>query len=302
MRNFVLILTLLAACITASPVSSLAQAPTDVSAPIATTIDEPVGTSAAALGLSDLTDDLSRTELFSEIEVAYARSDPQGADEAVQYFNLWGPFRFPNDVDFDSVLHKNREDSLFGVDISHYTSVNFPIEQLSSRKVRFVYIKATQGTGSLDGKFANFWSRAGNLPVGSQIHRGAYHFLSSGSPNVPAAQWGRAQAETFIKVVRANGGLRATDMPPVVDLEWDKASKDAPDRWALRKPAEILAMLDAYLTTVKAALQRTPVIYTARAWWHERMDSEAQFAVLAQYPLWLADYSKTSRASAILAT
>lgn len=259
----------------------------------------PAGTSAQALGLSDLTDDLSRQDLFAEIRQADSAVDPARADKAAQYFSLYGPFRFPNDVEFDSALHKPRKDSLFGVDISHYTSSAFPIEQLKMRKVLFIYMKATQGTGSLDSKFADFWARTGKLPQGRQVHRGAYHFLSSGNPQIPAADWGKAQALTFIKVIKANGGLLTTDMPPVVDLEWDKASKNGPDRWMNRQPAEIIAMVEAYLEEVQTELHRTPMIYTARSWWRERMGPEAQFATFSAYPLWLADYSTTSQASEV---
>ena len=262
---------------------------------------DPLGTSASELGLTELTDDLSRQDLFADIRKAYESSEPIGVEEGAQYFNLYGPFQFPNDVDYDSVLKKKREDSLFGVDISHYTPTEFPIEQLPAKKIKFVYMKATQGTKSLDGKFAGFWERS--KPI--KVHRGAYHFLSSTDSLVSqdkwddkeAAQWGRAQAATFVKVVKANGGLLSTDMPPVVDLEWDKASKNGTDRWKDRPPSQIIAMVSAFLSEVKGQLNRTPMIYTAQAWWQERMVSDKQFEALKTYPLWLADYSKKSRAS-----
>ncbi|MCK4120447.1 glycoside hydrolase family 25 protein [Ralstonia nicotianae] len=257
------------------------------------------GTSAAALGLAELSNELSRGDLFALIRQADAVADPKGAEQAVQYFNLYGPFRFPNDVEVDAVEMKPRQDSLFGVDVSHYTSFAFPIEQLHAKKVRFVYIKATQGADYLDPKFSNFWSRAGKLPKGSQVHRGAYHFLSSGDPSVSAKEWGKAQAATFVKVIKANGGLLPTDMPPVVDLEWDKAKRDAPDRWAKREPTEIIEMVSVFLFAVEAELHRKPMIYTARAWWRERIGSESLFGALSSYPLWLADYSKSSRASEV---
>jgi lysozyme len=257
----------------------------------------PPGASAAALGMTDLVDDLSRQQLFVEIKKAEALEDPKAAQEGIEYFNLYGPFRFPNDVDVDSVLHQKRVDSLFGVDISHYTHANFPIESLRAKKALFLYMKASQGTGSLDGKFAQFWARAGRLPQGAKVHRGAYHFLSSGDPSVAAADWGKAQAKTFVKVIKANGGLSPTDMPPVVDLEWDKASADGPDRWGNRNPDEIIAEVTSFLTEVEAELHRKPMIYTARSWWLGRMGAEKRFAALSSYPVWLADYSKSARAS-----
>ena len=254
------------------------------------------GTSAAALGLAELTDEPSRSDLFALIRLADAATNPDGAKED---FNLYGSFRFPNDVEVDIVEKKPRQDSLFGVDVSHYTSYAFPIEQLHTKKVRFVYIKATQGSDYLDPKFSNFWSRAGKLPKGSQVHRGAYHFLSCGDPGISAQAWGKAQAATFVKVIKANGGLLATDMPPVVDLEWDKAKTDGPDRWAKRKPAEIIEMVSTFLSTVEAELHRKPMIYTAKSWWRERIGSDTLFGTLSSYPLWLADYSNTARASEV---
>ncbi|MDE0854073.1 MAG: GH25 family lysozyme, partial [Nevskia sp.] len=193
---------------------------------ISTAAPEP--TDAASLGLADLTDDLSRQQLFEEIQAADrtgSRDDAARLEQATQTFNLVGPFRFPGDTTFDSALNKPRVNSFFGVDISHYTNPAFPMEMLKVRNVEFLYMKATQGAYGLDGRFAYFWKRAGALPAGKQIHRGAYHFLSAcqgGDCTIDPAKWGTMQADTFIKVIKSNGGLLPTDMPPVVDLEWDK--------------------------------------------------------------------------------
>ncbi|MDX7951478.1 GH25 family lysozyme [Lichenihabitans sp. Uapishka_5] len=255
----------------------------------------PSGTTASDLGLVELTDDPTQQELFQEVVRAAAKEDPAGTAESAQYFNLYGPFRFKNDTEFDVTLHVPRKDELFGLDVSHYTPPAFPIEQLATRNVLFLYMKTTQGSG-LDGSFASFWARAGRLPKGDEVHRGAYHFLTCGDPNVPAATWGKSQAETFVMVVQANGGLMPTDMPPAVDLEWDR-TKTEHDRWTCRKPGEILATVKAFLGEVEARLHRKPIIYTARSWWRERMGPESAFSELSGYPVWLADYSRQSRAS-----
>lgn len=260
---------------------------------------------AVSLGLTELTDDLSRQQLFSEISSADQRGTPEDnarATEAGETFALTGPFRFPGDTTYDSSLNRPRTNAFFGVDISHYTSSSFPIEQLARRNILFVYMKATQGATGLDGKFASFWQRAGALPKGGQVHRGAYHFLSAcqgTNCSVGAATWGKLQAGTFVKVVRANGGLLATDMPPVVDLEWDKATKDGPDRWQNRSADEIEAMVDAFVTEVKTELGRAPMIYTARSWWDGRITRSPKSTIIRSTPLWLADYSKSSRASEV---
>jgi len=248
----------------------------------------PVGTDAQSLGLTNLSDDLSRQELFKELL-------PQNAAEKRMYesFAVKNAFKFPADVGYDEALNQQRKDSLFGVDISHHNGKNFPIEHLRPNKSLFLYMKASQGTRFLDPQFANNWKRAG----AAKIHRGAYHFLSSGEPGQDATAWGRQQAQTFIKIIKANGGLLGTDMPPAVDVEWDKGSASGPDRWSARKPDEIVAMIKAFSQQVELDLGRKPVIYTAHSWWGPRMGGEASFSKVADHQLWLADYSAKSQAS-----
>lgn len=244
-------------------------------------------------GLQALTNEPSRAQLFERVEAAALAEDPAAAAEGQRNFNLYGPFRFPNDVLFDVTEQKPRSNSLFGVDISHYTNSTFPIEQLAQRKALFLYMKATQGTRSYDAKFAPFYKRALALPRGSQVHPGAYHFLSAGSS-------GLDQARFFVRVLGNSGALvggklRDTDMPPVMDLEWDVASANGPDRWAPHKAADILQQSKDFLEEVERQTGRKPMIYTARVWWMERIGTD-DLGPLAGYPLWLADYSKTSRA------
>lgn len=102
---------------------------------------------------------------------------------------------------------------------------------------------------------------------------------------------------TFVKVIKANGGLRATDMPPAVDVEWDVDSSTGKDRWQKRKPTEIITMIKAFTAQVEADLGRKPVIYTARAWWKDAVGGEKSFAQVAEHNLWLADYSNQAQAS-----
>ena len=260
-------------------------------------------TDAASLGLIELNDDLSRQQLFGQIIEADkkgSKSDIERAKSAFETFSLVGPFRFPGDTTYDSNLNQPRLESHFGVDISHHTDTSFPIELLKVRNVQFLYMKATQGELGLDGKFATFWKRAGDLPKGSQVHRGPYHFLSAcrgdNCKNDPAA-WGKLQAATFIRVIKANGGLLDTDMPPAVDLEWDQASATSPDRWQKRSPKEIMDMVDAFITEVNNQFHRPTVIYTAQSWWAGRIGTMSMPKTINESPKWLADYSKSSRAS-----
>ncbi|MBY7220039.1 hypothetical protein K6716_16135 [Escherichia marmotae] len=247
---------------------------------------------AASLGLENLTNDLSRQQLFVKILGSDLSRKMEYDTFAVKKY-----FKFPTDVSYDSVLNQPRPSSLFGVDISHHNDKDFPIELLAKNKSVFLYMKSSQGTRYVDPEFAGFWQRAGATERGVKLHRGAYHFLSSGTPADDAETWGRKQAMTFVKIIKANGGLRATDMPPAVDVEWDVDSSTGKDRWKKRKPAEIITMIKAFTAQVEADLGRKPVIYTARAWWKDAVGGENSFAQVADHKLWLADYSNQAQAS-----
>lgn len=247
---------------------------------------------AKSLGLIELKDDFSRQQLFEEI----LATDPVRQKE-YESFAVKKAFKFPSDVNYDEALKQPRKDSIFGVDISHHNGKDFPVELLAQNKSVFIFMKASQGAGYLDPHFASFWRRAGDAEQGVKLHRGAYHFLSSGMPDDNASEWGRKQALTFVKIIKANGGLRETDMPPAVDVEWDIQTKGGADQWAKRKPDEIIAMVKAFSKQVESDLGRKPMIYTARSWWVPRMGGEQSFSKLADHQLWIADYSNQSQAS-----
>ena len=222
----------------------------------------------------------SRAELFAQFVA------PRNKPEA---FALLGPFVFPADTTIDKTTNASRTDVIFGIDVSHYESADIRFDIMRDQNVRFVYAKATQGVGFKDAKFADFWTALGALPAERKVLRGAYHFLSSGDDPV-------AQADSFLKLLDENGGLQPGDLPPVLDLEWDIAAKNGPDRWSGHTPDAILNAVTAWLSRVKDKTQRIPIVYTARAWWRERNIPEEKFAVLGDYRVWIADYSNSSRA------
>ena len=236
----------------------------------------------------DLANEPSRADLFAIVAKKRMKeletSNPEGRVLPA------GPFKIPTDALFDSKLNVPRLNSIFGIDISHYTDRSLQFDKLWGQEVRFVYAKATQGIGFRDPKFAYHWAKIASLPNGQRPYRGAYHFLSASGD-------GAAQAESFLKLVRQSGGFDKEDMPPVVDLEWDKASKTGPDRWNKKQPAEIMSTLLAWLNRVKDETGRVPMIYTNIQWWRERMRDEKLFDQLKPYKVWIADYSQSSRGS-----
>jgi lysozyme len=77
-----------------------------------------------------------------------------------------------------------------GPDISHQQQVDLA---QAKPHVHFVFLKATDGTGVVDGTFATRWQKLAQLG----IPRGAYHFARPGDAS--------AQAAHFIKVAKQNG-------------------------------------------------------------------------------------------------
>src|SRR5262249_44031971 len=220
---------------------------------------------AQAQALTELTSEPSRADLFQLIVSSSQREQAVQQSGEMIPFALYGPFTFPTDATYDKVDGRTRANSIFGIDISHYTLSSIPLEKLALLQSRFAYAKATQGTGFKDGKFSEFWSRMGQLTGTARLHRGAYHFLSAAGSAVD-------QAKIFISFLNENGGLKITDMPPVLDLEWDIAGRGAPDRWSeVNDPDKIIEKTLAWLEYVEKATHRSPMVYTAEDWFRTKV-------------------------------
>ncbi len=72
------------------------------------------------------------------------------------------------------------------VDVSSYQA-DIDMNELKKQNIRFIYIKATEGSGSQDARFTENWENAKEAGLLS----GAYHFFSYDSP-------GKTQAENYI--------------------------------------------------------------------------------------------------------
>lgn len=91
-----------------------------------------------------------------------------------------------------------------GVDVSHYQG-DIDWGTLAGQGLSFAFIKATEGSTSVDERFA------ANLDAARQagLRTGAYHFFSYDSP-------GASQAEHFIDIVPKFPDM----LPPVIDVEF----------------------------------------------------------------------------------
>jgi lysozyme len=145
-----------------------------------------------------------------------------------------------------------------GIDLSHHNGeVNW-----GKLSTGFVYLKATEGEGFTDHKFADNWAGAQSrtIPVG------AYHFFD------PAQDAG-IQAEHFCKVLDSVKGKR---LPPVLDIE--KTGGVA--------QALILTKVRKWLDIVEKHTGQKPMIYTGSAFAKQIRLGKA----FKDHPLWIAHY------------
>ena len=219
----------------------------------------------------DLTDEQSRGDIFRQAVLDHTLGIPPGI------------FNFPSDARFDQIKKRDRTDAVFGVDLSHHNERELDFEALYSHDIRFVYIKATQGAKFKDNKFGYFWKKIDALPSTSKIYRGAYHFLSSDVD-------GKVQAERFLSFLELNGGHVSSDLPLVMDLEDDRVGT-GPDLWKGRGAQYILENALGFLNKIREQTNRTPLIYTYKAWFNSETIPLDQFYKLNEFPIWIADYN-----------
>jgi lysozyme len=129
-----------------------------------------------------------------------------------------------------------------GVDISEYQA-DVDMDTLREQGITFIYMKATEGSGHVDGRFAQNWKNAQE----SGIPAGAYHFFSFDSD-------GKIQAQHFIDVV---GDLNG-DLIPAVDVEWygDK-EKNPPEK------EEVVESLRRFVELIEKEYGVKPLIYAS---------------------------------------
>lgn len=128
---------------------------------------------------------------------------------------------------------------------------------------QFAFVKATEGQGWTN----EFYTEDANAAAEAGLAVGAYHYARPGADPV-------SQARHFASVI-ANGP--ELSLPPVLDLEVDEGLS----------PAALAAWTDTFLRELKSAAGVTPMIYTYRYFWTERMANTSAFS---NYPLWLAAY------------
>jgi lysozyme len=136
------------------------------------------------------------------------------------------------------------------------------MEKLANQNIKFVYIKATEGSKSIDENFFVNWQNGQT----SGMYIGDYHFFSFDSD-------GKEQAEHFINTV----GVLSGTLIPVVDVEYygDK-EKNPPDK------ETIVSGLKEYLRLLEKEYQVKPMLYTT-----EKVYAKYIKESFDEYPIWI---------------
>lgn len=195
---------------------------------------------------------------------------------------------------------------VYGVDVSHYqgdvawdrvaaghaTLSDAPdtLATPDSVRIRFAYVKATEGATAADTTFARNWSGA----AAAGLARGAYHVLTLDAADAPA------QAAHFVATVRSaapsagssGAELGASgDLPPALDVESSFANADLRGSVTLDSlRARVLQWMDA----VHSALGVRPVLYSSDDFLRSTLDGTG---LTVRYPVWVANYGAPPAAS-----
>ncbi len=184
---------------------------------------------------------------------------------AVFHYFFVGPFGFRWKALYGDPKYPDGYE-IRGIDISHYQK-DIDWEKLSGAMImkcpiRFIMIKATEGSTRVDPKFKDNFINAKEYGY----IRGAYHFWSNKSS-------AREQAAFFLKKVHLQDG----DLPPVLDVEHKPQNMSTEDF-----QQEVLA----WLHIVEDRYHVKPIIYT----YYKFKTSYLNTPVFDDYPYWIAHY------------
>lgn len=128
-----------------------------------------------------------------------------------------------------------------GIDVSHHQGT-IDWAAVCSDDVAFAYLKASEGGDHRDRQFGRSLAEANRL----RLPVGAYHYFTFGRP-------GADQAKNFVEAVRSG----ETQLPPVVDLEFDGNRDRRPSSEELRREVE------TFIGSVEMRFDRALVYYVA---------------------------------------
>lgn len=182
------------------------------------------------------------------------------------YYFFVSPFGFRWKALYGDASYPD-EYEIHGIDISHYQG-NIDWDKLrnhgfiGNHPVRFIMIKATEGSTKLDDKFVDNFYQAREYG----FIRGAYHFWSNKTTGVE-------QANHYINNVKLEEG----DLPPVLDVEHKPKTQTT---------QEFKKNVMSWLKIVENEYHVKPIIYTYYKFKSEYLSD----SIFDTYPYWIAHY------------
>lgn len=153
-----------------------------------------------------------------------------------------------------------------GIDTSDYEYADWDAITAQQPMLEFAFMRVSSSLVRVDTRFHTDWSEAQRVG----LLRGAYQYFSP-------RQSATAQADLFLQRIASEGGLVASDLPPVIDVE---AKNDLPD-------AVVSCKVGVWLAKVERELGRLPMIYTTAGF------SSLFGPEMSRYPLWVANFVAT---------
>lgn len=154
--------------------------------------------------------------------------------------------------------------SIHGIDVSYYQGkIDWKkVREMEEDdvRIRFAFIKATEGMFKVDPYFQRNWREAPK----SGIVCGAYHYFKPKK----SGEW---QARFFLQTVNFEAG----DLPPVVDIE--ELNGTAASKMRIE--------LQVFLTFIERKTKVKPIIYTGLSFYKDYLQG-----FFDEYPLWIAHY------------
>jgi len=157
----------------------------------------------------------------------------------------------------------------YGIDISHFQG-NIMEAYSAKDSLSFVICKATQGDDFVDPEFKDNWHQI----KAKGLIRGTYHFYVCADDPI-------TQANHFLSTV---ADLGPNDMAPILDIEQGSMSKNISGK-------QMVADILVFLKRVEQQINRKPMLYTDYAFAQQYFKDSPHSAELAEYKLWLAEYS-----------
>lgn len=154
--------------------------------------------------------------------------------------------------------------SVQGIDVSNYQKDIDWNKVAQNQKIKFVFIKATEGKDYQDKYFKSNWDSA--TQVG--LYKGAYHYFTTKSSGID-------QANNFINSVPVEKGC----MPPVIDIEESGIDKE-----------KFKKELSDYISIIEETYNQKPILYVVYSLYEEYIKGDFE-----ECPIWIRDIIKPPR-------